>query len=200
MMPTIDDEASHGGDWLAPKGGCWPAEMGPRNPQASYYRARYYDLNVGRFISEDPIGFNGGNNFYAYVDNDPSDLSDPFGQCTPSPAMKECLEKIFSKPIDGVKIQEKPKKPDYPWAATTRRNKIIIFVPCDKFFGWNDVVLEEYFHVIEQWNTGRMNRRNYIWNDRHGHDKNKFEIEADDFAKKHLPDLESCLKCKSKAE
>jgi len=80
--------------------------------------------------------------------------------------MKECLQKTFDKSgpdIDGVKIQEKPKGPNYPWAATTRKNKIIIFVPCNKFFGWNEVVLEEYFHVLNQWNTGRMNRRNYIW-------------------------------------
>jgi RHS repeat-associated protein len=168
-----------------------------------YYRARYYDPVTGRFLSEDPIGFNGGNNFYAYVENDPADQSDPFGLCAPSPAMKECLQKTFDKSgpdIDGVKVQEKPKAPNYPWAATTRRNKIIIFVPCDKFFGSNDVVLEEYFHVLNQWNTGRMNRRNYIWNDLHGHDKNKFEREADDFVKKHLPDFEKCLSCQSQSK
>jgi len=34
-----------------------------------YYRARYYDPNTGRFISEDPIGFVGGVNFYDYVRN-----------------------------------------------------------------------------------------------------------------------------------
>jgi RHS repeat-associated protein len=43
------------------------------------YRARYYDQNIGRFLSEDPIGFDGGINFYAYVDNDPTMLVDPFG-------------------------------------------------------------------------------------------------------------------------
>jgi RHS repeat-associated protein len=44
-----------------------------------YYRARYYDPVLGRFVSEDPIGFLGGSNFYRYVSNDPSDLIDPFG-------------------------------------------------------------------------------------------------------------------------
>ncbi|MGE5052921.1 MAG: RHS repeat-associated core domain-containing protein [Acidobacteriota bacterium] len=44
-----------------------------------YYRARYYDSNVGRFISEDPIGLQGGPNFYAYVGNDPVDFNDPRG-------------------------------------------------------------------------------------------------------------------------
>jgi uncharacterized protein RhaS with RHS repeats len=44
-----------------------------------YYRARYYDPHVGRFISEDPIGFRGGVNFFSYADNRPSLLRDPFG-------------------------------------------------------------------------------------------------------------------------
>lgn len=44
-----------------------------------YYRARYYDANIGRLISEDPIGFEGGGNFYRYVSNDPTALSDPSG-------------------------------------------------------------------------------------------------------------------------
>jgi RHS repeat-associated protein len=44
-----------------------------------YYRARFYDPVVGRFISEDPIGFDGGLNWYGYVENDPIDFSDPTG-------------------------------------------------------------------------------------------------------------------------
>ena len=36
-----------------------------------YYRARYYDPATGRFVSEDPIGFIGGINFYTYVVNNP---------------------------------------------------------------------------------------------------------------------------------
>ena len=49
---------------------------GPRN----YYRARYYDPKIGRFISEDPIRFLGGDiNLYAYVWNRPTTLVDPEG-------------------------------------------------------------------------------------------------------------------------
>jgi len=44
-----------------------------------YYRARWYDPQSARFISEDPIGVKGGLNFYAYVENDPINDSDPFG-------------------------------------------------------------------------------------------------------------------------
>ncbi len=45
-----------------------------------YYRARYYSPTMGRFISEDPMGFGGGqNNFYAYVGNNPLSFADPYG-------------------------------------------------------------------------------------------------------------------------
>ena len=44
-----------------------------------YYRARWYDPQVGRFISEDPIGLNGGINPYAYVGNNPIGWRDPLG-------------------------------------------------------------------------------------------------------------------------
>lgn len=45
-----------------------------------YYRARYYDPTIGRFITPDPIGFAGGDtNFYRYVSNDPVNFRDPSG-------------------------------------------------------------------------------------------------------------------------
>ncbi|MEO8572549.1 MAG: RHS repeat-associated core domain-containing protein [Pyrinomonadaceae bacterium] len=45
-----------------------------------YYRARWYDANLGRFVSEDPIGFGGGDvNLYGYVWNSPLHFSDPMG-------------------------------------------------------------------------------------------------------------------------
>ncbi len=45
-----------------------------------YYRARYYSPDLQRFISEDPIGLEGGDvNFYAYVGNNPVNWVDPEG-------------------------------------------------------------------------------------------------------------------------
>jgi RHS repeat-associated protein len=44
-----------------------------------YYRARYYHPIRQRFISEDPIGFRGGINPYAYVQNRPTRYIDPWG-------------------------------------------------------------------------------------------------------------------------
>ena len=53
----------------------WDAEAG-----LYYYRARYYDPTVGRFIERDPISFAGGDvNLYGYVQNNPINWIDPLG-------------------------------------------------------------------------------------------------------------------------
>jgi len=44
-----------------------------------YYKARYMDSDIGRFISEDPIGFEGGINLYSYVFNNPIKYIDSSG-------------------------------------------------------------------------------------------------------------------------
>lgn len=46
-----------------------------------YMRNRWYDRNTGRFTQEDPIGYAGGINLYAYAGGDPVTYSDPFGLC-----------------------------------------------------------------------------------------------------------------------
>ncbi|MDF0607249.1 RHS repeat-associated core domain-containing protein, partial [Neisseriaceae bacterium TC5R-5] len=45
-----------------------------------YNTFRYYDPGVGRFISPDPIGLEGGVNLYAYAPN-PLSWIDPWGWC-----------------------------------------------------------------------------------------------------------------------
>lgn len=51
----------------------------------TYMQARYYDPALGRFLSNDPVGFAEGGveyfNRYAYVANDPINKVDPSGKC-----------------------------------------------------------------------------------------------------------------------
>lgn len=48
-----------------------------------YYQARYYDPSLGQFISEDPLGFAGGDvNLGRYVNNSPVNATDPSGEAS----------------------------------------------------------------------------------------------------------------------
>jgi RHS repeat-associated protein len=87
-MHTTDQQGSLGEACPVSRPVTWPEKTVPENPQASYYRARYYDPNIGRFTSTDPIGFTGGNNHYAFVKNNPLLLRDPKGTC---PDLKDCI-------------------------------------------------------------------------------------------------------------
>jgi RHS repeat-associated protein len=65
---ALDNNITYTGRWLEPETGDY------------FYRARYYDAGTGRFLSEDPIGFNSGDyNFYMYVANNPVNFNDPSG-------------------------------------------------------------------------------------------------------------------------
>src|SRR5208283_5928997 len=43
------------------------------------YRVRIYDPTIGRFCTEDPLGFKAGVNFYVYASNNPVNYNDPYG-------------------------------------------------------------------------------------------------------------------------
>jgi RHS repeat-associated protein len=47
-----------------------------------YMRARYYDPQLARFLSQDPKGVSAGQNGYVYVGNNPLNARDPRGLCS----------------------------------------------------------------------------------------------------------------------
>ncbi|GAA6623079.1 putative Ig domain-containing protein [Scytonema sp. NUACC26] len=72
-----------------------------------YNRARYYDANLGRFISQDPIGFGGeDSNLYRYVSNNPVNAIDPSGLIA-ALEYSVRLGKVAGVPIKGeLKVNE----------------------------------------------------------------------------------------------
>jgi RHS repeat-associated protein len=65
---------------------------------------RYYDPELGRFISQDPIGLAGGDNLYGYVPN-PSGWMDPLGWCGTSANTGKAV--VLGEGMGGVKSAAK---------------------------------------------------------------------------------------------
>ncbi len=53
-----------------------------RDANLYYFRSRFYDASLGRFINEDPIGLrNGESSLYVYAGSSPISAVDPLGTC-----------------------------------------------------------------------------------------------------------------------
>ncbi|MCD4677664.1 MAG: RHS domain-containing protein, partial [Desulfobacula sp.] len=67
-----------------------------------YNYQRYYDPIIGRYIKEDPIGFDGGINFYNYVFSNPTSLFDPYGLLSCNKDGSVCPSGEPSSPNEGA--------------------------------------------------------------------------------------------------
>jgi RHS repeat-associated protein len=78
-----------------------------------FYRARYLDASTGRFLSEDPLMFGGGPNFYDYVANNPIEFVDPSGeQALPKPGP------IPKPPVGPILVPDPLKEPELDACAS----------------------------------------------------------------------------------
>jgi len=103
--------------------------------------------------------------------------------------MRRALAEVFGDGVDDVVLRE------HSWfarlhghaRATTRRNTIYLRGSLDDFFADPELVLHEYFHVLRQWNRGRLNQWAYLlewW--RRGYWQNRYERQARRFARMRL--------------
>jgi hypothetical protein len=95
--------------------------------------------------------------------------------------LRRALEETFGDAVDAVVLRERS------WfamlhgraRATTRRNTIYLRGSLEEFFADPELLLHEYFHVLRQWNRGRMNLWDYLaeWS-RRGYWQNRYERQA----------------------
>jgi RHS repeat-associated protein len=92
-----------------------------------YYGYRYYSANLGRWISRDPIGEEGGLNLYAFVLNDPVNGLDIFGMWT-----KKGVLKILCCEYDRWVVDVLNNKIVYMFDKIIRKWKIYAKLPNGK--------------------------------------------------------------------
>ena len=103
-----------------------------------YYRVRYYNPAIGRFISEDPIGFLGGINEYVYVDDDPMDFIDPFGLDKNPPWYKNpCITSALGEATLSIGVDAIGLIPEGGGAKTVARN-------VGNWFGYRGIVADNF--------------------------------------------------------
>ena len=105
------------------------------------------------------------------------------------PELRTTLHRLFGDAVDRVEVIE------HSWwtrfhgraHATTRRRRIYLRGSAEDFFDDPVLMLHEYFHVLRQWNRGRMTLWRYLleWR-RRGYWDNRYERQARRFVELRL--------------
>lgn len=115
---------------------------------------------------------------------------------TPGP-IAAALETIFDEPVTHVRVIEHSRyaRLHLGARATTRRNRIYLSGPAANFWRDPELLLHEYYHVLRQWQPGRLTVARYLVESvRNGYWRNRYEIEARAFAAGHAARLRHLLK------
>ena len=111
--------------------------------------------------------------------------------------MRRALDDVFGDAVDDVMLRERSwfaRLHGKGVRATTRRNTIYLRGSLTEFFADPELVLHEYYHVLRQWNRGRLSVARYLaeWV-RHGYWSNRYERQARRFVALRLPALRKHL-------
>jgi RHS repeat-associated protein len=86
----------------------WQGREYTFNTGLYFLGARWYDPNVGIWLSNDPIGISGGLNQYEFCGSNPINFADPFGLCSEmsqtdwQPWMPDCIPDWLKGLFDAV--------------------------------------------------------------------------------------------------
>ena len=108
------------------------------------------------------------------------------------PELLATLESLFGQRPHDVRIVEHSLYARlHPGArATTRRNRILLRGSMEDFLADPELMLHEYYHVLRQWNRGRLTVLTYLREClRRGYCQNRYERQARRFTAIRLPEF-----------
>jgi Domain of unknown function (DUF4157) len=115
-------------------------------------------------------------------------------RCHPPEPIATALRQIFGECVDHVRVVERSLYAQMHLGAraTTRRGRILLSDSAERFWSDPELILHEYFHVLRQWQPGRLTIWRYLVESlRRGYWNNCYEIEAREFAARNAHALKT---------